>query len=59
MVVKGNKLVKNVRKGIKLVSKHDWPFFCVAIKCQMILVEIFGAPARVRESGLKASGAFL
>jgi len=25
----------------------------------MILVEIFGAPARVRESGLKASGAFL
>jgi len=59
MVAKGNKLIQNIREGIRLVSDCDRPFFGVAIKSLMILIEIFSAPTWVGKSSLKAVGSFL
>jgi len=57
--VKGNKLVQNIREGIRLVGDCDRPFFGIVIKSLMILIEIFGTPMWVGKSGLKAVGSFL
>jgi len=59
VVAKCEELIKNIRKDIRLLSNGNRPLFHIAVKSLMVLVKIFSAPMRVRDSNLKVTNMLL